>query len=135
VALLMVAGAGPAYRAKLVGLGDAFALLRWGAWTGLAAFFLALIGAWIARLQTHRRGFALALSGIVIGVAAFGVPFAMLQNAKRTPPIHDITTDTGNPPRFVAVIPLRSGSPYPVVYQGETLSRQQYAAYPVVTPA
>ena len=135
VALLMVAGAGPAYRAKLVGLGDAFALLRWGAWTGLAAFFLALIGGWIARPQTHRRGFALALSGIVIGVAAFGVPFAMLQNAKRTPPIHDITTDTGNPPRFVAVIPLRSGSPNSIEYQGETLSRQQHAAYPDVQPA
>jgi hypothetical protein len=48
-ALLMVGGAGPAYRVKLVDLGDAFALLRWGAWAGLAAFFVALIGGWITR--------------------------------------------------------------------------------------
>jgi uncharacterized protein (DUF1499 family) len=135
VALLMVGGAGPAYRVKLLGLGDAFALLRWGAWTGLAAFFVTLIGGWITRPGTQRRGFALTLAGVVIAAAAFGVPFAMLQNAKRMPPIHDITTDTANPPRFVAIIPLRNGSPNPVEYQGESISRQQRAAYPDVQPA
>ena len=135
VALLMVVVAGPAYRVKLVDLGDAFALLRWGAWLGLAAFFVALIGGWITRRGTQRRGFTLALAGIVIGAAAFGVPFAMLQNAKRTPPIHDITTDTANPPRFVAITPLRKDSPNPVEYQGESISRQQRAAYPDVQPA
>lgn len=135
VALLMVGGAGPAYRVKLVDLGDAFALLRWGAWAGLAAFFVAFIGGWITRPGTQRRGFALTLAGMVIGAAAFCVPFAMLQNAKRTPPIHDITTDTANPPRFVAIIPLRKDSPNPIEYQGESISRQQRAAYPDVEPA
>jgi uncharacterized protein DUF1499 len=135
LALLMVAGAGPAYRVKLVGLGDAFALLRWGAWTGLAASFVALIGAWVARPGAHPRGFALALAGVVLGAAAFAVPFAMLQYAKSTPPIHDITTDTENPPRFVAILPLRKGSPNPIEYQGESVSREQRAAYPDVQPA
>jgi uncharacterized protein (DUF1499 family) len=135
VALLMVGGAGPAYRAKVVDLGDAFGLLQWGAWTGLAAFFVALIGGWITRPGTRRRGFALALAGIVIGAAAFGVPFAMLQNAKRTPPIHDITTDTKDPPRFVAIVPLRKGSPNPVEYEDGNISRQQRAAYPEIQPA
>jgi uncharacterized protein (DUF1499 family) len=134
VALLMVGGAGPAYRLKLVDLRDAFALLRWGAWTGLGAFFIALIGAWITRPGTRRRGFALTLAGIVIGAVAFGVPFAMLQNAKRSPPIHDITTDTENPPRFVAIIPVRKGSPNPVEYQGERISQQQRTAYPDIRP-
>lgn len=134
VALLMVGGAGPAYQMKLVGLGEAFALMSWGAWAGLAAFFVALIGGWITRPGTQRRGFALTLAGIVVGAAAFGVPFGMLQHAKRTPPIHDITTDIANPPRFVAIIPLRKGSPNPADYQGESISRQQRAAYPDVGP-
>ena len=111
LALLMVGGAGPAYRLSLVGLNGAFALMRWGAWTGLAALLIALVGAWIARPGARRGGFALALAGAVAGAVAFGVPFAMLQSAKASPPIHDITTDTENPPRFVAIIALRQGSP------------------------
>ena len=134
VALAIVAGAGPAYRLKLVGLGQAFAVLKWGAWTALGAIFIALVGAWVTRPGTRRRGFALTLAGIVIGSVAFGVPFAMLQNAKGLPPIHDITTDTENPPRFVAVIALRKGSPNPVEYQGEPVSHQQRTAYPDIQP-
>ncbi|TMG83596.1 MAG: DUF1499 domain-containing protein, partial [Betaproteobacteria bacterium] len=105
VALLMVGGAGSAYRLDFVDLGYAFAVLRWGAWIGLGAVFIAFIGAWMARPGTQRRGFALSLAGVVMGAVAFGVPFAMLQSAKKSPPIHDITTDTENPPQFVAIIP------------------------------
>jgi len=135
LALLMVGGAGPAYRLKLVDLGHAFAVLKWGAWTGLGAIFIALVGAWVTRPGTRGRGFALTLVAIVIGGIAFGVPFAMLQNAKRLPPIHDITTDIENPPRFVAMVPLRIGSPNTVEYQGGNISQQQRTAYPDIQPA
>src|SRR6266404_7627750 len=77
VALLMVGGAGPAYRLNLVDLGGGFGLLRWGAWTGLVVAFIGLIAAWITRPGTPSRGFALALAGGVIAAAAFCVPFAM----------------------------------------------------------
>ena len=129
-ALLMVGGAGPAYRLELVDLNPAFALMRWGVWLGLAALLVALIGAWITRPGTQRRGFALTLVGAVAGAVAFGVPFALLQSAKASPPIHDITTDTENPPRFVAMIPLRQGSPNSTEYEGEATARQQRTAYP-----
>ncbi len=134
VALLMVGGAGPAYRLDFVDLGYAFAVLRWGAWIGLGAVLIAFIGAWMARPGTQRRGFALSLAGVVMGVVAFGVPFAMLQSAKKSPPIHDITTDTENPPQFVAIIPLRKDSPNPVEYVGGSVSAQQRAAYPDIHP-
>ena len=134
VALLMVGGAGPAYRLNLVDLRGAFALLGWGAWTGLVVTFIALVGAWITRPGTPSRGFALALAGVVLAGAAFCVPFAMSQSAKALPPIHDITTDMENPPRFVAIIPLRAGSPNPVEYPGESISQQQRKAYPDIQP-
>jgi len=133
-ALLMVGGAGPAYRLQLVDLTPAFALMRWGAWMGLAALLVALIGAWITRPAAQRRGFALALAGTVAGAVAFGVPFAMLQSAKASPPIHDITTDTENPPRFVAIIALRQGSPNSVEYEGEAVAGQQRMAYSDIRP-
>jgi uncharacterized protein (DUF1499 family) len=134
VALSMVAGAGPAYRLMLVDLSSAFALLRWGAWTGLCVILIAVVGAWMARPGTRSRGFVLALAGVVMGAAAFGVPFTMLQGAKKSPPIHDITTDVANPPRFVAIIPLRIGSANTVEYQGESISQQQRKAYPDIQP-
>src|ERR1700730_15838343 len=67
VALLMVGGAGPAYRLNLVDLGGAFSLLRWGAWTGLVVAFIALVGAWITRPGTQRRGLGVGFGGVVLG--------------------------------------------------------------------
>jgi uncharacterized protein (DUF1499 family) len=46
------------------------------------------------------------------------------------PPIHDITTDTDNPPPFEAIAPLRADAPNPVTYDGADSARQQLAAYP-----
>lgn len=49
------------------------------------------------------------------------------------PPIHDITTDTQNPPEFVAIVPLRADAPNPVEYAGEETAKQQLKAYPELT--
>ncbi len=133
-ALSMVSGAGPAYRLGLVDLTGVLVLMRWGAWIGLGAAAVALVGAWITRPGAQRRGFALTLAGAVAGAVAFGVPFALLQSAKASPPIHDITTDTENPPRFVAIIALRQGSPNSVEYQGEAVAGRQRMAYPDIRP-
>jgi uncharacterized protein (DUF1499 family) len=134
LAALMVGAAGPVYRMRFAELSVAFTLLTWGAWLGLGAVLVAIAGAWITRPGARSRGFMLALAGVVFGGVAFGVPFAMLQNAKTVPPIHDITTDTKSPPRFVAIAPLRSGAPNSVQYEGETVAKQQLAAYPEIQP-
>jgi uncharacterized protein (DUF1499 family) len=134
-AVLRVGAAGPVYRLKFADLGSAFSLIRWGAWLGLGAAVIAVAGAWVARPGARNRGFWLALAGVVLGGVAFGVPFAMLHNAKQAPPIHDIATDTRNPPQFVAVVPLRSDAPNAVVYEGEAVAKQQHAAYPDIQPA
>ena len=36
-----------------------------------------------------------------------------LRQGQVSPPIHDITTDTANPPEFVDILPLRAGAPNP----------------------
>jgi uncharacterized protein (DUF1499 family) len=134
VAAAMVGGAGPAYRLNLIALPDAFAVLRWGAWFGLGAAAIALIGGWVALSTGRRRGFVLTLAGVVLGAVAFGIPFAMLQGAKKVPPIHDISTDIENPPRFVAVLPLRAEASNAVEYEGDAVAKQQRKAYPDIRP-
>ena len=45
-------------------------------------------------------------------------------------PIHDISTDTANPPAFVEVAELRSEDDNPVEYSGPESARMQAEAYP-----
>ncbi len=80
------------------------------------------------------RDLTVALAGAVVGLLAFGVPLAMLERAKRAPPIHDISTDTADPPPLVPVVPLRDGAPNSIEYAGESVAAQQHAAYPDIRP-
>jgi hypothetical protein len=56
-----------------------------------------------------------------------------------TPGIHDVSTDTVEPPQYVAVLPLRADAPNTTVYGGsqgmtpERLAQLQTEAYPDVT--
>src|SRR2546423_8353817 len=78
VALLMVAGPGPAYRMQWLSLHSAFTGLRWGAWLGIAAVVVSLIGAWLARPGRARSSFGLALVRALAGAVAFGMPLSMM---------------------------------------------------------
>ena len=55
-----------------------------------------------------------------------------LRQGQVSPPIHDITTDTANPPPFVDILPLRAGAPNPPEYLGGKVAEQQLAAYPEI---
>ena len=66
----------------------------------------------------------------VMGLSAFYLPYRQSQIASQVPPIHDITTDTVNPPAFVAIAPIRAAAPNPVTYEGEAIASQQREAYP-----
>lgn len=54
----------------------------------------------------------------------------MEMSANQAPPIHDITTDIVNPPRFVAITPLRAGATNSAEYGGAEIAVKQRKAYP-----
>jgi hypothetical protein len=70
------------------------------------------------------------LSACVIGAGVAYVPWQLQQQARSVPPIHDITTDTLEPPEFIAILPLRAGAANPPGYAGEEVARLQQEAYP-----
>lgn len=111
-----------------------FTLLGWAAWGALAAAAVSLAGAVATRLGDGRRGIGFALLGIAIGLAVAYVPWNWRRTADRVPPIHDITTDTQDPPAFVAILPLRADAPNPPVHEGDSIARLQREAYPDVQP-
>ncbi|HSH44043.1 MAG TPA: DUF1499 domain-containing protein [Arenicellales bacterium] len=127
--------AGPLYRGEILPLGDAFNLLRWAAYGGVVAAVVSLIGLIRSRPGVRRRGFVYALIGLCAGVAVFWLPYSQQQAAKRVPAIHDITTDTENPPEFLALPALRPKDANSLEYGGPDLARRQKQAYPDIQPA
>lgn len=57
----------------------------------------------------------------------FGYWFYQIQ---QYPPIHDITTDTENPPQFEAIVPLRANAPNATEYGGAEVAEVQKEHYP-----
>jgi uncharacterized protein (DUF1499 family) len=111
-----------------------FRILNWAAYFGIAGTTLSLAGAILGRPGKGRRGFPLAVAGIVLGALAFGVPGNWYWIAKEVPMIHDITTDTENPPVFVSILALRKDAPNSAIYGGPEVAARQHVAYPDIRP-
>ncbi|MEW6720519.1 MAG: DUF1499 domain-containing protein [Thermodesulfobacteriota bacterium] len=126
--------AGPGYRAGWWGFRQGFDILRWAAYLGAAGAAASILAAIFTRPGSGRRGFAAALAGIALGATAFGVPYGWSRIAGQVPRIHDITTDTDDPPAFVAILPLRKDAPNPAEYGGPEIAAKQRAAYPDIRP-
>ncbi len=132
---LMAIGAGFGARFERWHFRTGFALLQWGAMGGAAAAIvslIALIGLW--RRRGSQRQIVLALLGFTLGITIFAIPVQWMMTARRVPPIHDITTDTENPPAFVAILKVRQGAPNPAEYGGPEIAAQQKSGYPELGP-
>jgi uncharacterized protein (DUF1499 family) len=70
---------------------------------GVIALVLSLVG--LARSGSN----GMAVAGVVLGLIAAGLPAKGIYTAMHSP-IHDVSTDTANPPQFVAVMPLRAAA-------------------------
>ncbi len=130
IAVGTAVGAAVGTRLGLWDFRQGFEILRWAAYLGIAGAVVSILGAVIARPGSGRRGFPLAVAGIVLGTVSCGVPGYWLQVAKVVPMIHDISTDTENPPKFVSILPLRKGASNPAEYGGPEIAAKQHAAYP-----
>jgi hypothetical protein len=132
IAVLLLLLAGPGVRLGMWSFRLGFSLLRWGAYLGLAAAALALLQ--LSRRRTRAAGPWPLVAALILGLVAVGVPWYWLRLAERVPPIHDITTDTKDPPAFVAILPLRAGAPNPATYGGAEVAAAQRQGYPDIGP-
>ena len=125
---LGVAAAGPGTRLGLWHFRTAFMMMRWGSYLAIAAAVLA-----VAAL-TLRGSPRVALPALVVAALTFGGPFLWMRGARAVPPIHDITTDTEQPPAFVDVLPRRASATNAATYGGAEVAAQQKGAYPDIVP-
>jgi hypothetical protein len=111
----------------------------WDFKTGLllfaGAFIIGVLGlliSGIAWLRTRPNGVAAAAA--IIGLLVALLPLVQIAAARGKPPIHDVSTDLADPPRFSAVLPLRAGFPNKVGDRvDEATARAQRTAYPDLT--
>jgi hypothetical protein len=134
-----------------VGLWDfrtGFALLRpangyadWVAVLGLIITIGLFVFCKLRGIDNGTRLSAMAAVGTIAAALAYYIPVSYGPPQGATyPPIHDVSTDTVNPPEFVAVLPLPADSPNSIVYgearntTHETLAEMQTEAFPDLVP-
>jgi uncharacterized protein (DUF1499 family) len=132
--LALVAGAtlaasGLGYRWGLWSVSTAFTMFRAVVWVGGAAAVVAAAGLALALVRRRWAMAVVAMAAIVIGVGALAVPIGFARRAAAVPPIHDITTDTTQPPPFVALRQARVAAPNGAEYGGAAVAVQQQRAY------
>jgi hypothetical protein len=107
----------------------------------LATFFGALacavlsilvgFAAFVAIWQNGSRGMSRILLALMLDAVVLAYPAYLGLQYRKLPPIHDVTTDPIDPPRFEALARLRTGDgANPAVYAGLYSAEQQRLAYP-----
>lgn len=128
IAALLLLVAGPGTRLGLWDFRFGFLLMRWAFFVGLAAAVVSIV---LLLIPKTRQGSAtLLVVAVLVGLATAWMPWNGYRTARALPFIHDITTDTVNPPQFVAVVPLRANASNPPEYPGEETAKQQRDGYP-----
>jgi len=134
VALLWLILCGPGWQAGLWHFRTSFLFLRWGivplGGLGFLVSLVAVVMFWPGK--SAEPGFGWAVMGLALGLAAAGIPLNQYRIVFSVPFIHDITTDTENPPAFVALRDVRMQPMYEngVDYGGPEIAAQQKQAYP-----
>ena len=83
------------------------------------------------QLPDDLRASGIGLTLCLLATAYMGM---QLQAAVSMPPIHHISTDTGEPPQFIEVPALRGPDANPLDFDAETNAPLQAEAYPWVRP-
>jgi uncharacterized protein (DUF1499 family) len=134
-AFVMLLASGPGTRLGLWPWQTGLALLRWAAYTGFVSGAAGLVLLVLHAMPRWRPlGVTVPLVVVALSIAAFAPPLLLLSEAKKVPPIHDITTDVEHPPQFVALLPERRKAPNGAEYGGADVAAQQKKAYPDINP-
>jgi uncharacterized protein (DUF1499 family) len=109
----------------------------WIAGIGAAVTVALFAAASVLKTGNAARVGGVALAGTLAAAVAWYVPSSYRPGENdNIPPIHDISTDTADPPTYVAVLPLRADAPNTVEYGAspnmtpEQLAEMTRSAYP-----
>jgi uncharacterized protein (DUF1499 family) len=128
-ALLVVLGLLGA-RAGLFGPLTAFMAFGIGGLAFVVSILSTIVGLLLSKGSAGTASSGLTWTALIVAAVFFAGSLSLRPETSGTAPIHDITTDIGNPPSFDAIIPLRVNAPNPPEYAGAETAEQQRTAYP-----
>ena len=141
VVLLIILITGPlGYKFSMVPLQPSLVSLLIAVVGGALVFLIGLVYLVIAMRSDLGRNRNLVIVSMILGLVPVGIIGPQIAAAGDVPPIHDITTDTANPPAFVAIVPLRENAPNGYEYgvseawPAEKLGATTMEAYPGLKP-
>ena len=101
------------------------ALAMFAAALALAGIAVLLaLGAAVVIWRQGLSGIGRAVTGFFLGLALLAYPAYLGVRAYKLPAIHDISTDTADPPAFVALMAERTKAPNGAAYGGPEVARQ-----------
>ncbi|ASJ74907.1 DUF1499 domain-containing protein [Granulosicoccus antarcticus] len=102
---------------------------------GYAVAGLGLLGLIYLLVKGEKAGAFKAAIACLLGLGMLApMLMAKVQPPSSFPPIHDVSTDTSNPPQFLVLDESRPGARNSLVYGGEEIAMQQQAAFPDIVP-
>lgn len=104
---------------------------------GLFLAFLAVVMGTIAFFVTWETGWlgiGRAMAAVAIALLVLAGPAAVLARGMMLPPLTDIATDGGDPPRFRALSLARPRDANPLAFPGGSAGTVQRMAYPGIKP-
>jgi hypothetical protein len=103
--------AGPAYRTETLPLGASLQTMRWSATVAIGGAVAAVVAMLLSlSAPGPLRGRGISSLALLVNALVAAPLLFMYWQAQHLPKIHDISTDTVNPPTFVAVLPLRESA-------------------------
>lgn len=130
----LAVGAGLGHRLGWWSFGAGFWILRWAFYAAAASLVLSVAGIGATLPRHGSRGLLRSLLGLAVSLPVILVPLGWLHVAGEFPSIHDISTDTEQPPVFVALLRERRGAPNAAEYGGPATAELQREAYPDLQP-
>lgn len=131
IAALLFGLSGYLYRWDVLELGAAFTLLRYTSYVAMGLGVLALVSLFFAaRSRFKKRHLLYCVAALLFSGGVSGVALYWNYQAQNSPFLHDVTTDTRNPPEFDVIAGLRADAPNPPEYQGAEVAELQREGYP-----
>ncbi|HKI73199.1 MAG TPA: DUF1499 domain-containing protein [Pseudomonadales bacterium] len=128
VAVVLLVTAPFGYKYHIFALGPSFISLL----IALAAAVLVLLGSLVMLVVASRQGLTrnrtLVVLALVLSIFPIGFMAPQMIKARSAAPIHDISTDTVNPPQFDKIVAMRKGAANSLKYGAGKLPMKDYVA-------
>lgn len=123
IALVLLAASSVGTRGGIFGFQIGLMVFALAALVGALAILLALVGLIWTLFAEDKSGLRTSVIALIVGAGVVAMPayFVLSGLIAKYPPIHDVTTDTVNPPQFVDVMERRGKHSNPVDYAAEVV--------------